>query len=325
MINSRAIALIILCIACFCSVLFASGAIWYDLYIYSDFGDVTVDPAPTDGAYIEGTVVTITFTDLIIPEMAYTRFVYDGVVGYGDGSYTGSATTFQVTMNSEISEEVDWQIQYQVDFETAGISGATGSAVIVTVDGAPKTAAQLPFVDWYDSGSVVSYTYNSPVSGIYVLTGMTVSRVDASGHLITDTATGSYTVTTYATIAGLYTVTTTTATTSTTTTVSGESTSTSSATTTSGGVGGGYTPPATTPSGGLDILGIFGGFSETLRDFWGTISSWGSGTSGSGGLSIGTIGAWFNGSTYEIPHMGIVLLAILMFIILIVWRRRRDS
>ena len=158
MLYSRAVLLIALCFAGFCFVPFASGVIWYDLYIYSDFGDVTVDPAPTDGAYIEGTVVTITFTDLIIPEMAYTRFVYDGVVGYGDGSYTGSATTFQVTMNSEIEEDVDWQIQYQVDFETSGISGATGSATIVTIDGAPKTTADLPFIGWYDAGSVVSYT-----------------------------------------------------------------------------------------------------------------------------------------------------------------------
>jgi len=311
------LASIFLCSIFLCSVPSASSIpadIFYSLGVYADYavGTVTFDPDSEMLSYAAGTVVTVT----IIPEPdgAYTRFVYGGVEGSGLGSYTGDATTFQVTMNGDIEEYIIWHLQYLVEFETAGISGATGSATIVTIDGAPKTAAQLPFSAWYDSGAVVSFTYNSPVSGIYVLTGMTVTRTDASGHLITDTATGSYTVSAYATISGLYAVTTTTST-----------TTTSPATTTTGGAGGGYTPPPTAPSGGLDILGVFGGFSDTLRDFWGTISNWGSGTSGSGRLSMGTFSRWLNGSVYEVPNMAIILLAIMAFIILLIWRRRRNG
>lgn len=300
---------------------YASGLppIYYDLYIYSDFGDVIVDPDPTDGSYIEGTVVTITFTELIFPEMAYTRFVYDGVVGYGDGSYTGSDASFQVTMNSEIIEEVDWQIQYQVDFETAGISGATGSAIIVTIDGVPKTAADLPFIGWYDSGAVVSYTYSSPVSEIYVLTGMTVSRVDASGNLIIDTATGSYTVSTFATVSGLYILVTAT-TSSTTSTLS--TTTTSAYSTVTGGPG-----PSTSTSASTVTTSIV---STPPISLWSRLTIWAS----SFDLSGGSVQRQLGGSTclhrslnicdFQVPNMYLIFgLAGVLFLIILYCRRKK--
>lgn len=299
-------SLLILCTTCLYAVPFVSSAIFYDLFIVSDYatGTVTLDPESEDMAYLSGTVVAITITP--DPDGSYTRYIYDGVEGTGSGSYTGDETTFQVTMNSNIDEYILWQVQYTVGFETSGISGGTGSATIVTIDGAPKTAAQLPFVGWYDSGAVVSFTYAPIVAGAYDLSSTIVTMTDASGHSYSTGVTNTHTVTGPATILSTY---------------------VPHPTTPSVPSGGSTIPttsPETTPSsdGSLEILSIFDGFSETLRDFWETISSW---ASGNGGPSIGAFGAWFNGSTYEIPHMGIVLLAILGFVILLVWRRRRKD
>ena len=305
---------VLLCSVYVSSLPSASGVIIYELFISSDYatGTVTLVPEAESLLYISGTVVTITITP--DPDGAYTRFIYAGVEGTGTGSYTGDATTFQVTMNDNIEEYILWRLQYLVDFETAGISGATGSAVIVTVNGAPKTADDLPFVDWYDSYSVITYTYNSPVSGIYLLSGMTESRVDASGHLITDTGTGSYTVSTYATISGLYTVTTTTSTTSTTSTATsvwdGGVTSTATSTTATSSTS------SSGSSGGHFSLPDFGGFIHTLGSEAG---SW---------FTSLTSGAWLEGSWLSSPFMGgsfygvsnlIILIIVIVLVFIIGW------
>ncbi len=295
----------------------------YALYINLDgHGGFTVDPeSPWGPGYAEvfldlpwpdpdygdlylyeyGTVVTVTIIGDGISNTTNTRYFYDGVAGYGDGGYTGESQVFQVTMISDIEEDVEWRSEYTVIFDASGITGSTGLNTVVTVGGVAKVKADLPFSAWYSYGAIVTFTYSSPVAGAYDLSSTIVTMTDASGHLYSTGVTNTHTVTGPATIMSTY----------------------IPHPTTPSVPSVGSTTPATSPSsGGLGILSIFTGVSETLRDFWGTISSWGS---GDGGLSLGAFGAWFNGFTYAIPNIAIVLLAILGFMFLIVWRRRRKD
>ena len=276
-------------------------------------GGYSLNPLPVyEDYYFWGDTVEITITgdDVSNDSSVPIRYLYDGVVGEGSGSYTGHAMVFDVTMNEVIFEDVQWKTQYLVMFDASGLTGSTGSNTVVTVEGAPKVKADLPFMAWYDDGAVATFTYASTVAGMYDLSSITATMLDASGHTISMGVTSTHTIIgPYTTILGTYVP------------------HTTEPSVPSGGSTIPSTTPATSPatSGGLGILGIFGGFSETLRDFWETISSWASHTGGSGGLSIGTLGAWFNGSTYKIPHIDMVLLASLGFIILLVWRRRRNE
>src|SRR2546422_4942070 len=54
-----------------------------------------------------------------------------------------------------------YKVQFQLTFAQSGIGGdSTGT--VVTVAGSAKTAAALPFSDWFDSGSSVTYSYSDP-------------------------------------------------------------------------------------------------------------------------------------------------------------------
>jgi hypothetical protein len=302
---------------------YTSSAIFYDLFISSDYatGTVTLDPESEGMSYLSGTVVTITITP--DPDGSYTRYIYDGVEGTGTGSYTGDETTFQVTMNSDIDEYILWQLQYTVSFETSGISGETGSDIALTVDGVEMTADDLPFVDWYDDGAEIVFSYSPTVAGIggvsYVYAGEFVYYYDASGNLHTAQLDATYTVWTPATITGFYTVTTTTTTTAT----------TASTTTTTSTEGFGYYGTATTTgsattstSGGWSPTGI----AEGWESFWGSVTDWFSSLSSpSSPQDGGAVWVWLQESTYGIPHWAIPIGLIILLLIVVARRREKKK
>ena len=313
------------------SVPHVSGAVFYNLFIVSDYaaGTVTLDPVSDTMSYLSGTVVTITITP--DPDGSYIRYIYGGVEGTGTGSYTGGATTFQVTMNGDIDEYILWQIQYTVDFETSGISGETGSNVIVTVNGVAKTYADLPFLNWYDSGAEITFSFSPTVVGTgglsYVHTGELVYYYDASGNLLTAQLAATYTVWTHATITGFYTVTTSTITTSATTTVS-------STATTSTGTGGYIYSTATTMISSASSLSTEGGATPLveipmlpLSEFFNMegFSHWFDAS------SFSNFNSWFNGSSCPIdnqhcyPNMYILIGIIGLFIILFFYYRKKKE
>ncbi len=84
-------------------------------------------------------------------------------------------------------------------FTESGISGdSTGT--VVTVDGNPKTEANLPFLtDWLDSGASLSYSYSSPVASTtatkrYALTSPNPSPTSPITITSPLTVTGTYAV-----------------------------------------------------------------------------------------------------------------------------------
>jgi len=313
------------------------GEVFYDLFISSDYatGTVTLDPESEGMSYLSGTVVTITITPG--PDGSYTRYIYDGVEGTGTGSYTGDETTFQVTMNGDIDEYILWQVQYTVGFETSGISGETGSDIALTVDGVGLRADELPVVNWYDDGAEIAFSYSPTVAGTggvsYVYAGEFVYYYDASGNLHTAQLDVTYIVWTPATITGFYTATTatitTTATTMTTTTsTGGYGYGATTTATTSTGTGASTYTTGTETGGGGGLPGIpetLGEWGERLGDWWTTVTS-GAGFGSTGGFEL-MGGAWFNGSTYELPNwiLPIGLLFGLFFILILFWRRKKKK
>lgn len=92
------------------------------------------------------------------------RRFYDGVIGTGLGSYTGSANPFIVTVNGPITESVLWTTQYNVTVATSGI-GSDAPGTVVILNGTAKTEAQLPYWAWVTSGNKLNYAFSSLVAG----------------------------------------------------------------------------------------------------------------------------------------------------------------
>src|SRR5207253_6578696 len=51
-----------------------------------------------------------------------------------------------------------YEVQVQLTFAQSGI-GADSTGTVVTVAGSPKTAGDLPFSAFFDSGATVTYAY----------------------------------------------------------------------------------------------------------------------------------------------------------------------
>lgn len=310
------VALLIVILGACVAVVPARASIDVPLYVeLNGHGSYVLNPPPVyEDYYFWGDTVEITITGDDVSNSSSTRYLYDGVVGEGSGSYTGGAMVFHVTMNEEIFEDVHWRVQYLVVFDASGLTGDTGLNTVVTVGGSSKVQADLPFAAWYDFGAVAAFTYTATVAGAYDLSGITASMLDASGHLVLIGVTTTHTVIgPFTTILGAY-IPHPTTTTSTETSYygGGATTTTTSGTATVLG----WAPP----SGSLEFPDIFSG----LRDWWGTITSGWRSTSTGGFESTGSFGAWFNGSTYEIPNY-IILFGCLFFILILFSRRSKKK
>ena len=153
-----------------------------------------------------GTVVTIngtvTKTAAELPFSDFfdgTRDVYSSPVSAGsDKQYvltTPAATPASgFTVAGAVTVTGTYKAQFKITFAQSGIGGdSTGT--VVTINGTvSKTAAQLPFSDFFDG--TLTYVYSSPVSAgsdkQYVLT--TPAATPASGFTVAGavTITGSY-------------------------------------------------------------------------------------------------------------------------------------
>ena len=70
-----------------------------------------------------------------------------------------------VLMTANHAATAHYVLQYLITFAHTGLDD-TASNTVVTVDGVPKSFSDLPFLLWADSGSSVSYGYNSIVSSV---------------------------------------------------------------------------------------------------------------------------------------------------------------
>lgn len=114
--------------------------------------------------YDTGTALTLT-AQTPVSDGTAKRWRFDNWTGDVVPSPTG-VDPVGVTMTAPKSVTANYVAQYLVTFEQVGINESTGPHTIVTVDGAPKTRAQLisgvsKFVD--ENGSI-AYAFSTPVS-----------------------------------------------------------------------------------------------------------------------------------------------------------------
>jgi PKD repeat protein len=115
---------------------------------------------PGEGWYYESTNVTLTAPAYVpINSTVRYRFDYWDVDSISKGS---NVNPIYVIMDADHTATAHFVIQYKVIFDHTGLSSdATGT--VVTVDMEAKTFGDLPFDKWVDTGSTVTYLYNTIV------------------------------------------------------------------------------------------------------------------------------------------------------------------
>jgi len=97
---------------------------------------------------------------------ATTQYETTGWTGTGSlssGGTVGSSSTGSFTINAYSTCTWNWKTQYLVTITSSGI-GVDSSGTVATLGGNDKTQAQLPYSQWFDASSSVSYAFSSPVS-----------------------------------------------------------------------------------------------------------------------------------------------------------------
>lgn len=121
---------------------------------------VTVNAVPksfTDLPYSfwvnNGSSVTYSYSSIISSTDSSKRFRLDSVTG----------PSSPITVIGPTNVTGNYVVQYRVTFAQTGLdSNATGT--VVTVNSVAKTFTDLPYTLWVDSGTVVTYSYNTIVS-----------------------------------------------------------------------------------------------------------------------------------------------------------------
>jgi hypothetical protein len=112
--------------------------------------------APQTFSWVAGSNHTITTTS---PQtVGTTRYVFN------NWSDTGAISHSITVPASPTTYTANFTTQYQLTFAQSGISGDTGANTVVMVNGSPKAAGVLPFSDWFDSVSSLTYSYSDPVA-----------------------------------------------------------------------------------------------------------------------------------------------------------------
>jgi hypothetical protein len=143
-----------------------------------------------------GATVTYDYKSPVASTVAGKRYRWDTTTG------NASAQSGSVLVNAPKSVTGNYLTQFRVRYDQSGITLATGTNTIVTVDGAPKMKSDVPFDKWYDAGMTSAYAYSSPVytqppsATQYSLTGVTgpPSPITVLGP---STVTGNYSTNTY--------------------------------------------------------------------------------------------------------------------------------
>ena len=122
----------------------------------SPSGSGTTTPAVGSYWYDSGSQVTISAT-------AASGYRFQSWIGSGAGSYTGSSSSAQITMNGPITETATFIKVVTITFQTGGMS-EDASGTVITIDGVDYTFSQLPKSFTWDADSTHTIAASSPVN-----------------------------------------------------------------------------------------------------------------------------------------------------------------
>ncbi len=135
------------------------------------------------GWYNAGSTATFSVNPTTISGTSGSRFIFVGWSGTGSGSYSGSAASFSVTMNSPIKEVAVWKTQYQATFEVGPSGGGTtnpsgtgwfdSGALSISA----SAASGYSFSFWNGSGSI-SFANSSSSQTKVTLNGPSTIRAN---------------------------------------------------------------------------------------------------------------------------------------------------
>ncbi|PYN83538.1 MAG: hypothetical protein DMD96_02035, partial [Candidatus Rokuibacteriota bacterium] len=109
---------------------------------------------PFSAFFDSGATVTYAYTDPVPSTVTGKRYTL---------TTPAASPASPITVSGAATITGTYKVQFQLTFAQSGIGGdSTGT--VVTVVGSAKTAAVLPFSDWFDSGSSVTYSYSDPVA-----------------------------------------------------------------------------------------------------------------------------------------------------------------
>ncbi len=131
----------------------------YQLVATTNFGS-----ANGSGWYDAGSFVSISAT--APSDSSGEQYVWNGWIGTGSGSYNGSnnpTSEIDIQMNGPITESATWVLQYQVTFSQTGSDAAP--MVTYQIDNGNIQSSAAPFNIWVNSGSTITYSYDSVISG----------------------------------------------------------------------------------------------------------------------------------------------------------------
>ena len=155
----------------------------------------TYDSATGAGWYTAGTTVSSTVTTPVSggTGIQYLTTGWTSTGSLSSGGSVGSSSTGSFTINAYTTCTWNWRTQYQVTFAASSLGSVTANTKVLNVGGSDVLYSQLPYTNWFDSGTTYSYyaSVASSVSGTqYALTG-TSPASPISGTTGT-TVTGTY-------------------------------------------------------------------------------------------------------------------------------------
>jgi hypothetical protein len=123
--------------------------------------------ASGQGWYNAGSSATFSISPTTLSGGTGIQYLFTSWSGSGLGSYSGTSSSYSVTMNNPITETANWLTQYQVTFNwqvSGGGSGYSAPSVNYTSLGSQHSLTAGPTATvWVDSGS--TYTYTNPLTG----------------------------------------------------------------------------------------------------------------------------------------------------------------
>jgi hypothetical protein len=165
---------------------------------YTTQYQLTMAASPSNGGTTSpaaGTYWENSGSSVAISETPSKNYVLDTWIGTGTVSYSSTAASSSITMNSPISETASYYSPVQITYDISSMSGTSGT--VLTTNNTSYSYSQFPVTIGVPYGSSVQYAFASPVSG-YTNTQYAFSSLSGCGQSAqsaTFTATAGCTVT----------------------------------------------------------------------------------------------------------------------------------